>query len=260
MSRGVASSRPVPAHSTVHATDAGPHGRVVREGEIRPTTVPILFHELSEAKATGFLTATQGDLRKVVQLGDGHVLFASSNHREDRVSQLLLKNGVLSLKDLMRALEAMIATNDRLGEVLVRFKLLSATDVENWIRAQVREIVYSLFHWTRGRYVFENRPPDAETIIIGAPADVFVLEGVRRIESWARVYEEVGGLATEYRATRDMPKIVRDLPLLPAEKAILAQCDTPTPLEEICEASDLSDYDVCRSVWALLILGALMKS
>ena len=160
----------------------------------------------------------------------------------------------------MRALEVMIVTKDRLGEVMVRFKMLTNEDVEKWIRIQVREIVHSIFQWTHGHFSFESRPPSAETIVIGAPADVMVLEGVKSIESWARVYEEVGSLNTEYRTTRDMTKITRDLPLSPEEKEILRMCDAPTSLEEICEASRLNDYDVCRSVWALLVLGALMKS
>src|SRR5437867_2160570 len=238
----------------------GQPGRITREGEIRSTTIPILFHELSEARATGFLNVVDGDLKKSVQFGEGHVLFASSNSRDDRFSQFLLKSGVISLKSLMKALEVMTVTKDRLGEVMVRFKMLTHEDVEKWIRVQVREIVYSIFQWTHGRYAFENRPPNAETIVIGVPGDVMLLEGVRRIDSWARVYEEVGSLNTEYRTTRDMPNLTRDLPLSPEEKEILRMCDAPTSLEEICEASKLNDYDVCRSVWALLILGALMKS
>ena len=87
-----------------------------------------------------------------------------------------------------------------------------------------------------------------------------LLEGVKRIDSWVRVYEEVGGLNTEYRTTRHMERLTRDLPLSPDEKALLKMCDAPTSLEEMCEASKLNDFDVCRSVWAMLLLGALMKS
>ena len=258
MSHAASSSRP--SSPSPQGRAAGASGRVTREGEIRSTTLPNLFHEFSEARATGFLHLTEGDVKKSVQFGEGHVLFASSNQRDDRFSQFLLKSGAISLKSLMRALEVMTVTKDRLGEVMVRFKMLTSEDVEKWIRVQVREIVYSIFQWTRGRYSFESRVPSAETIVIGAPADIMLLEAVKRIESWARVYEEVGGLNTEYRTTRDMPKITRDLPLSPEEKEILHMCDAPTSLEEICEASKLNDYDVCRTVWALLILGALMKS
>jgi uncharacterized protein DUF4388 len=233
---------------------------IVRKGEIRSTTLPGLFHEFAETRASGFLHLADGDVRKSIEFGEGCVLFASSNQRDDRFSQFLLKSGGISLKHLMRALEAMMATQDRLGEVMVRLKMLGAEEVEKWIRTQVREVVHSVFRWTRGQFAIESRAPSRETIVIKAPADLMLLEGIRRIESWARVYEEVGGLNTEYRTTRETHQVTRDLPLSPAEKEILRMCDAPTSLEEICEASSLDDLDACRSVWAFLVLGALMKS
>ena len=57
-----------------------------------------------------------------------------------------------------------------------------------------------------------------------------------------------------------MPEIVKDLPLSQGEKELLKQCDVPTSLEEMCDSSKLSDLDVCRSVWALLLIGTLMKA
>jgi len=87
-----------------------------------------------------------------------------------------------------------------------------------------------------------------------------VLRRIHAIGSWAAILEEVGGLHPIYRSTREMAHIPRDLPLSPEEKDILRMCDAPTSLEEMCDASKLNDYDVCRSVWAFLVLGALMKS
>ena len=67
-------------------------------------------------------------------------------------------------------------------------------------------------------------------------------------------------MSTEYRTTKDMPMIVRALPLVSEERALLDLCDTPMSLGELCEASKMSGYDVCKSIWALWIVGALMKS
>ncbi len=231
-----------------------------REGEIRSSTIPHLFHDLAAARSTGVLTVSEREIRKAIQFGDGRVLWASSNDRDDRFNQVLLKAGVISLKKLMKALEVALATKDRLGEVLVSWKMMSAPDVEKWVKTQVREIALSVFAWSRGHFSFEAKPAPEETITLGDPGDVFVLEGIRRIASWARAYEEVGGLNSEYRATKDAPTIVSRLPLTPDEKAVLEMCDAPTSLEEICEASKLSDHDVCKTVWALLVVGALMKS
>ena len=208
------------------ANRARPSG-AVREGEIRSNTIPYLFHELSASRATGIFAVVEHDVRKSVQFGEGRVLFAASNHRDDRFNQLLLKENVLPLKDLLKAIEVSVMTKDRLGEVMVRYKMLTPADIEKWIKIQVREIVWSIFQWTRGRYTFETKPPGDEAITVGESGDAMVLAGVKKVVSWARVYEEVGGLNTEYRTTKDMPAIVRGLPLAPGENELLEMCDTP---------------------------------
>jgi hypothetical protein len=234
--------------------------RITRQGEVRSTTIPNLFHEMSANRATGILVLTDGPIRKSVQFNNGTVQFASSSQRDDRLNQFLLTAGIIGLKDLMKALEVMVATKDRLGEVLIRYKMLTPEQVEKHVRMQVCEIVYSTFHWTRGHFTFEPKPPASENITLGLSGDAIVIEGVKRVGSWARVYEEVGGLNAEYRTTQEMPGIVKDLPLSQGEKELLKQCDAPTSLEEMCESSKLSDLDVCRSVWALLLVGSLMKA
>jgi len=234
--------------------------RLPREGEIRSQTIPHLIHELALDRATGLLTVTDREISKKIQFNNGTVLFASSTDRDDRLNQILLQEGTLSLPDLMRALELSLSTKDRLGQVMVRLKLMTAAEVEKWVKKQVRSIVLSAFGWTRGRYAFKVQPIPSESITLGMRGDELLFEGVRRIVSWARVYEEVGGLNTEYRTTRDAASIVRDLPLVSEERALLDLCDTPTSLGELCESSKLGDYEMCKSVWALLILGALMKA
>ena len=80
------------------------------------------------------------------------------------------------------------------------------------------------------------------------------------MRSWVRIYEEVGGLNTEYLTTRDVEAIAKDLPIEPAEKRLLQMCRNPTSLAEMCDGAGQRDMDVCRSVWALLCVGALIKA
>lgn len=238
---------------------AKPSARPSR-GELQSTTLPYLIHDLHERRATGILTVSGMVATRAVYFQEGIVRFATSTDRDDRFHQIILKAGVISLRNLLRALEVSLATRDRLGEVMVRSKMMSGADIEKWVRVQVREIIFSLFNCDSGSWSFEDRPIGVETIALDASGDVIVIEGVRRVTSWARISEEIGGLNTEYLATQRMPEIVRDLPLLPGERALLQQCRTPTSIGEMCDASDLGDFQVCRSIWALLIVGALMKS
>lgn len=231
-----------------------------RQGEIHSETVPNLFHELCVARATGLLTARDRDTRKSIWLRDGRVVFASSNAREDRLSQFLLKENVISLENILRTLEICLSTKDRLGEVMVRRRVMAQEDVDRWVKTQVKAVVYSIFNWTEGRYRFDEGKQCKEKLSLDLSADAVVAEGIRRMNSWARAYEQIGGLNTEYRTTRDMPVIIKDLPMKAEEIHLLDMCDTPTTLGEMCQGSMLSDLEVCHSVWWMYIVGALMKS
>lgn len=229
-------------------------------GGIRSDTIPLLFHDLCVARASGTLVVSDLELRKTIQFRQGRVQFASSNDKNERLSQFLLMESVISLPDLLKTLEICLGTKDRMGEILIRHKLMSAGEVEKWVKRQVRAIVCSIFAWTRGSYLFTEGAVDDESITIDRPGDALVADGIRSMHSWARAYEQVGGLNTEYRSTRDMPVIIKGLPVRREERSLLKMCDTPTSLGEMCEASKLSDYEVCQAVWWLLIVGALMKS
>jgi hypothetical protein len=231
-----------------------------RRGEIHSETIPGLFHELGREEATGTLVLTRDRTRKTVDFDKGLVLFASSNDRDDRLNQILLRAEVISLKDLMQGITVALATRDRLGEVLVRSRLMKPGAVDRWVKVQLRQIIYTLFAWTEGHFEFEAGPVQHHLVSLLMSGDAMVLEGVRSLTSWARVYEEVGGLNTEYLATGEMPRLARELPLLKEERQLLQMCKTPTSLEEMCESSGMKDYDICKSVWALLLVGALMKS
>ncbi|HUD70372.1 MAG TPA: DUF4388 domain-containing protein [Dongiaceae bacterium] len=230
------------------------------QGEIQSRTMPYLFHDLGTSRATGVLTVAGRTVRKMIHFKAGRMQFASSTDRDDRFNQTLLRNSVISLRDVLRALEIALSSRDRLGEVLVRMRILTPAEVEKWVRVQVEEIALSTFDRISGTWRFDPGPIGVEAIGVDLPADALVLDGVRRMRSWARVYEEVGGLNAEYLATRDVEAVAKDLPIEEGEKSLLAMCRTPTALGEMCESSEMGDIDVCRSVWALLSVGALIKS
>ena len=244
---------------SVPARTPAPSDGVLR-GEIQGSTLPEVLADLQARRATGTLAAVTGSVRRTALLQDGRIQFAASTDRDDRFNQVLIKAGVIKLKDLLRALEIALATRDRLGEVLVRMKMVEPGDVEKWVRAQVRGILFNMIEQTSGQWSFEPGPVPAETIRLELPAGHVAFEGVRKASSWSRVYEQVGGLNAEYLARKDAETIAATLPLFPGEHALLTMCRTPTSLGEMCEASQMGDLQVCRSVWGLLLASALMKS
>jgi hypothetical protein len=228
-------------------------------GELRSETLPALLFDFHLSGESGTLTLQQSSVTKTLRLSRGAVVFAATNNRDDGLLQLLLKRGAVSLPNLMKALEASLKEKRRLGEVLLAQQQINQEDLERALREQLRDIVCKAFEWTAGTWRFEAGEIPAERVMLQAHPLSLILEGIRRIDSWTRVYSVVGGMNAEYLATREVGKFVEMADLLPGERQVLNLCEESRNLAEICDVVPLNDFVVCKVVWGLLALGALMK-
>lgn len=229
--------------------------------EIRSRTVPELLFKLHQQGATGRLVLRRMGIEKSLYLRTGGVVFAASSDRDDRLIQYLLRRGDVSLPHLLKGLETSLRTHRRLGEALVQEGSLTSEALVEAVRNQIIDIVCSAFQWTEGTLQFEEGiAPGPESITLSSHALELVLEGVRRIGSWGRVQEVVGGLNTEYRATTQANEVCERARLPTAERKIVEYCEETHTLEEICDQVPLNDFLICKSVWGLLVVGALMAA
>ena len=96
-------------------TDEAP---ALRAGRLEGIGLPDLLWALCRRGATGALTLSRGGTRKSVCIEDGRIVFASSNDPDDRLGELFLKRGTISLDQLEDALHK-AHTGKRLGTLLV---------------------------------------------------------------------------------------------------------------------------------------------
>jgi hypothetical protein len=234
--------------------------RIAAPGELHSETLPALLRGHFERQATGTLTFRQSPTTKTLRLHRGVVVFAGSNERDDRLIQLLLRRGTVSLPDLIKALEVSLKDKRRLGEILLAQRKIGREDLERALQDQLKDIVCSLFNWTTGTWQFETGEPPSETITLRMHPLALILEGFRRLDSWARAYEAVGGMNSEYLTTKEAQGLTEKAELLPGEQQILNLCEESRTLSEICEIVPLNDFVVTKVVWGLLAVGALMKA
>jgi uncharacterized protein DUF4388 len=232
-----------------------------QEMAIRSQTLPELLFKLHQNEESGRLVVRRMGLEKSLYLQGGTVVFAASTDRDDRLIRSLLRRGKVPLPQLLKGLEISLRTHRRLGEVLVESNQISRPDLVRAIQDQITDIVCGAFQWTDGTWAFEKEVlPGPESVTLKSHGLELILEGVRRIESWARVQEVVGGLNTEYRATKEANALAEMVKLPPGERQILSYCEETRTLEEICDAIPLDDFLICKLLWGFLIVGALMKS
>ena len=232
----------------------------VREGVLSSTTLPGLIYSIMRQRETGILTLSGETSEKSVYIQKGQPVFAASNDRDDRLGQIFFRAGQVSLEGLTSSLERSIRVRQRLGTVLVELGLIQPHALVEGVRSQVRNIICSLFLWTRGRYRYATGPlPSEEVITLKLSSADIILEGIRRIESWDRIWEAVGGLDATYQMTGGTENRAEDLRLSLEEWTLLSHCDRPVSLGDLCRQSNMKDFDICRLLWALMTLGVVTK-
>ncbi len=229
-------------------------------GKVGPMTFPALIHDLCAEKHTGVLTLKDGASEKAIYIDKGRIVFARSNEIEDRLGSLMIRRGLLTLRDLEDASYVSIATGQRLGGVLVSKNIVRPKDLVDGVCDQVKEIVISLFLWTRGEYEMKfGALPSKEVITMKVPTESIIMDGVRRINAWARIQLAVGGSETHYTVGPRLPELGDLIDLSLEEWTMLSRCDGPVTLGSLCEQSPLMDFDVCRLVWAFTVVGMLER-
>jgi hypothetical protein len=232
-----------------------------REGVLSSTTFPGLIYAVLRDKGTGVLTLTGDVTEKSVYIHSGRPVFATSNERDDRLGQVFFKAGLISLENLLIGLDRSFDVRKRLGTVLVEMGFIKPKDLVEGVLAQVRNIICSLFLWTRGRYRYAPGPlPSEEVITLHLSAGNVILEGIRRIEGWDRIWEAVGHLDAIYQTNAGTEDLGRDLNLSLEEWTLLSHCERPIALRDLLRASRIRDFEVCRLLWALLTIGIVSKT
>jgi len=143
--------------------------------------------QLAHASAkSGFLYFEHADCAKTVYLHAGEVVFATSNQRVDRLGECLLRSNAISAEQLLEA-ERVYRPPAPFGRFLVELGFLSPRDLWDGVKAQVEEIVRSLFAFGAGSVLFwegEVRPDNV--VRLALPTRRLVAEGLSQRDALLR--------------------------------------------------------------------------
>ena len=97
-----------------------------------------------QRKESGAIIIQAGEIQKRVYLDGGSVIFATSNDRNDRLGEMLIRRGVISVQDFLRA-SFQVIPGKRFGTILIEMGLLTPEQLVWAVKEQVKEIIFSLF-------------------------------------------------------------------------------------------------------------------
>ncbi len=228
-------------------------------GSLSESSLPELLASIARSKETGILNFHDAGRWKAIYFKDGRIIYAMSNAQDDRLGEFLLKTGKITVRQFLEA-SKLIQPDKKLGAVLVEQGIITPDDLFVAIHRHAEAIVYSLFDWIRGEYEFVIKDLSAEgPMVLDLDSGNVILEGIRRLKDYTRIYAGVGPLETILRATDHAEGLVHKLNLDEDESQVLSLVNGRLNVEQILAMSYLPNFETLRILFALLAAGVLER-
>lgn len=251
------------------------------EGTIRDFGLPDIFQLIGLQRKTGLLTLKSEHESVVVTFENGMVVMADSSSKrlEDRLGNVLVKQGKLPKERLDESLQTQRATLQRLGHILVSNNYITSKDLKDALQVQVAQIVFKVFRWRDGDYHFA--PAEAVDYdrdnFTPMSADFILMEGIRMVDEWPIIEKKIPSLDIVFRTVVDGSMIevrsaadaAADAPAGPAEgkrgsastskirltgeeERVYRRIDGSRTVQGIIDATGLGEFEACRTLFDLL--------
>lgn len=228
-------------------------------GNLRDYSLPRILIELNRSKGTGTLSIVTSHFTKKIYVSEGNVIFASSTFEDDRLGEMLIKAGKITMEQYDKSVELLKSTGKRQGAILVELGYIAPKDLFWGVKYQVKEIIYSLFQLDEGEYEFvENIPPD-EVITLKISTNNLIYEGVNKINNLTRIRKDMPDAHTVFTLNEDPAGIFRGIDLSPQDARILSLVDGARSINQVIEQSRMNSFDVMRTLYVLWSTGFITQ-
>jgi hypothetical protein len=146
-----------------------------------------------------------------------------------------------------------------LGSILCDWGVITAEELVEGVRTQVRDIILSLFSVVQGPYELVLKEIQTqEMILLHESTEDIIFSGIKSIGSWSRISKGIGSFTSKLIPGENAEKILLNLTLVPEESHLYSLCQKGHfNVEEICGMSYLSNYETCRILWGFQMVGVL---
>jgi curved DNA-binding protein CbpA len=222
-------------------------------GNLKHFPLSDIFLSLQRSEKTGILEMKHGSILKKIYIRNGDMIFATSNQEEDRLGEILVKAGRLTLEQYYHSIEVMKNTNKRQGAVLVELAYLKPQDLVWAVRHQVEEIILNLFMWTDGEFEFkEITLPSDEVITLKLSAANLIYRGIKKIDNFTYLRNGFYPMDTVLDFSADPMDLFQDIKLEEMEKDILYLIDGTRKVQDILFLSPLDNLQTMKILFALM--------
>jgi predicted metal-dependent hydrolase len=230
------------------------------QGPLWEGVLPSVLRHLYVGRRTGRLSFLRDVERHSVRFRNGHIVNADTNVREDRMGELLVRQGRLTPADLKRALDLALRDKKRLGVILMGLGLLDAQGLEEAVAAHVRHVLGKVFSWNEGSYTFTEEAPEAAQegdVTLRLSTGELILQAARSVRDPDVVRYNLGDLDRPLALSNDPLLRFQRINLSPVDGYVLSRVDGSLSAHEVNLLIPLPAEQVQRSLFGLLSTGVV---
>ncbi len=229
------------------------------KGNFREAGFPKILTFLNRYRKTGTLIVSTPVFTKKVFLVKGDAIFASSTYEDDRFGEMLIKAGKITLEQYEESVKLLKQQKGkRQGAILVELGYLTPKDLFWGVKYQVKEIIYSLFMLEDASYEFiEEEIPADEVITLKMSMGNLIYEGVKRVDNWTRIRNEMPGTDTVLKLSSDPASLFQDVELSPEDRRMLSLINGTKSIKDIIDSAWGGSFEGMKILYVLWSIGVL---
>ena len=225
------------------------------EGVFPPRLVARLHRERFE----GTLRLHGGGATRVLYFRRGEIASAASNADEDRLPNILIREGRLTGPQVEMA-RAKQRPGISLGKTLIELGFLTPAELLQGARRQVRQILAAAFALRDGTSQEAPGPLPPEVTVLGLPVRRLIFDALLEAGDRQAIVSEMGSMEMIYRPAAELAQALPSLRLEPQHEEVARLVDGEATLREISGRVRLDDLTVSKVVLALEILGLVERA
>lgn len=233
------------------------------EGSLQDVNLADICQLLGMGRKTGCLSITDRSNFGYIYFEKGRVIHASVLNRPDRLGELLVRNHVITRKDLSQAMEQQaLERGKRLGEILVEQGSIDQEKLQRYIQMQIEEAVYHLFAWTQGSFHFDpDQKPDEDGIfLVNVNIDSLLMEGARRVDEWSLVEKKIPSFDVVFQLDKHPDESDEEIELSKDQRKVLPFIDGVRTVTEIMNEAGLVEFDTGKALYGLIQGGFVSRA
>ncbi|MGE5342676.1 MAG: DUF4388 domain-containing protein [Candidatus Omnitrophota bacterium] len=231
-------------------------------GNLKSFFLSSILQLLHNDKKTGALQLKNAEDEVQIILQDGNIIYAMSSNKEFRIGRLLRRKEIITSEQLQECLLEGKERKQALGKILVEKGFVTQEQLRQFIQQQVEEIVYGVFLWDSGHFLYKDARLDLSGMIVTfLDMTKIILESSRRIDEMSVLKKQITDDNLIFKPTSSAQHRVRNAEIKfgGKESAILTLIDGSRTVAQLIEKSALGKFDVYKILYSFISSGLIEK-